>query len=229
MIYLSIMNDFNILIIEDESLIAYKIKKILECENYNIVGIAKDSSKAIHLIQENDVNLIIADITILGFLNGIETVKLIQEGFSIPVIFLTAHQEEKFLKEASQVNYLGYLVKPFIEEDLIREVKLAYYHIKNKSEKNIIQLSDDYNYCIGTSVLKNKSEVIVLGKKEKCFFNILVLNKNNLVSNELVDLLLWNDKIIDDATRRQVLFRLRKKVPELDIETIKGEGYILKV
>jgi len=42
-------------------------------------------------------------------------------------------------------------------------------------------------------------------------------------------LILWRDNVTYDENRRQLLFRLRKKVPELDIKTLKGEGYILKI
>ncbi len=50
-----------------------------------------------------------------------------------------------------------------------------------------------------------------------------------IISNEHVDLALWHTNITNDENRRQLLFRLRKKVPELDIQTIKGQGYVLKV
>ncbi|MGB5918294.1 helix-turn-helix domain-containing protein, partial [Arcobacter sp.] len=57
---------------------------------------------------------------------------------------------------------------------------------------------------------------------------MLIQNKNSVISNEYVDLTLWHDNATYDENRRQLLFRLRKKVPELDIQTIKGVGYILK-
>lgn len=63
----------------------------------------------------------------------------------------------------------------------------------------------------------------------KNFLHTLVLNRNQIVSNEQIDLLLWHDKPVEDTNRRQLLFRLRKKLPELNIETIKGQGYKLIV
>jgi DNA-binding response OmpR family regulator len=224
------MKNFNILIIEDESLIALRIKRFLENNGYQVVGIAKDSSAAIEYIHNHNVNLIIADITISGELNGIETIEIIQKNFDIPVIFLTSHQEDKFLKQAAKVNYKGFIVKPFIEEELIREVKLVfYYHCNIYDDNTLVLLSSNYVYDIQNQIIQKDSVNIVLAKYEKFFLHTLVLNRNQIVSNEQIDLLLWHDKPVEDTNRRQLLFRLRKKLPELNIETIKGQGYKLIV
>ncbi len=223
------MKDFNILILEDESMIALRIKQLLEKNNFNVIGIAPDCIKVINLLQEYEVNLILVDITIKGHLNGIETMMLIQKNFNIPAIFLTSHQEDKFLKQASEVNFSGYVVKPFVEEKLIREVKLAYYRYQNTLNNSLIQLNDGYCYDLNAKILTKEENEIILSKNEKFFLHILILNRNNLVFNESIDQLLWTDTPVDDVSRRHLLFRLRKKVPELDIETIKGEGYILRV
>lgn len=222
------MKNFNILIIEDESLIALRIKRFLENHGYKVVGIAKDSTTAIEHIHNHNVNLIIADITISGELNGIETVELVQKSFDIPVIFLTSHQEDKFLKQAAKVNYKGFIVKPFIEEELIREVKLVFYHYDNDNS-TLVLLPFNYVYNIQSQVIQKDSVDIILAKYEKFFLHTLILNRNQIVSNEQIDLLLWHDKPVEDTNRRQLLFRLRKKLPELNIETIKGQGYKLLV
>lgn len=222
------MENFNILIIEDESLIALKIKQSLEKNNYTVIGIAKDSTGAVEYVQSYNVDLILADITISGYLNGIETIALIQQSFDIPAIFLTSHQEDKILKQAAQVNFSGYIVKPYIEETLIREVKLALLRF-NHNPDSIIQLTSSYHYDINNQIIKKDSKEIILAKYEKNFLHTLILNKNKIVSNEQIDLLLWHNKPVDDTNRRQLLFRLRKKVSGLNIETIKGKGYKLNV
>jgi len=66
MLQLFIMNDFNILILEDESMIALRIKQLLVKNNFNVIGIAPDCIKAINLLQQHNVHLILADITIKG-------------------------------------------------------------------------------------------------------------------------------------------------------------------
>jgi len=154
-------------------------------------------------------------------------VKLIQKSFDILAIFLTSHQEDKFLKQASEVNFTGYLVKPFMEANLIREVKLAYHRYSNTLNDSFIKLKYNYAYDLNTQVLTKDNKEVILSKNEKFFLHILVLNKNSIVLNETIDQLLWNDIPVDDVSRRHLLFRLRKKLPELEIETIKATGYKL--
>ncbi len=222
------MDNFNIIIIEDETFIALRIKQSLVKHNYTVVGIAQDSEEAIKYIHNNNIHLMLVDITISGFHNGIETVALIQKSFDIPAIFITSHQEDKFLEQASKVNFTGYIIKPFMEETLIREVKLAYLRFYSSQTKSLINLTP-YVYDLGKQTLSKNDKEITLSKNEKFFLQILIVNKNKTVSNEQIDTLVWNDNPIDDVNRRHLLFRLRKKLPELDIETIKGIGYRLNI
>ncbi|WP_321469544.1 DNA-binding response regulator [Halarcobacter sp.] len=222
------MDNFNIIIIEDETFIALRIKQSLVKHNYTVVGIAQDSEEAIKYIHNNNIHLMLVDITISGFHNGIETVALIQKSFDIPAIFITSHQEDKFLEQASKVNFTGYIIKPFMEETLIREVKLAYLRFYSSQTKSLINLAP-YVYDLGKQTLSKNDKEITLSKNEKFFLHILIVNKNKTVSNEQIDTLVWNDNPIDDVNRRHLLFRLRKKLPELDIETIKGIGYRLNI
>jgi DNA-binding response OmpR family regulator len=222
------MDNFNILIIEDETLIALRIKQSLQKHGYNVVCMVQDAQSAIECISYNHIDLMLVDITIKGYFDGIETAKLIQKSFDIGVIFITSHQEDKFLEEASQVNFLGYIVKPFMEERLIREVKLAKLRLTNPNETSMLDLKP-YIYDMKKQILKKDNEEIVLSKNEKCFLHMLITNKNAVVYNEQIDCFIWNDNPVDDVSRRHLLFRLRKKVPELDITTLKGIGYKLIV
>ncbi len=223
------MKKINILIIEDMMLTAQKMKRTLQLAGYNIVSIASRSEQAIDVMFQNDVDLIIADINIKGDLNGIETAQLIQKNFNVPVIFLTSYHDDSTLAEASHVNFTGYIVKPYLDSHLLREVKLATFRFGLNDNIKPIKLNNGYMYDIQNKSLLKNDERIILTKKEEQFLHILIQNKNTIITNEYVDLVLWHTNITNDENRRQLLFRLRKKVPELDIETLKGQGYILKV
>ncbi len=223
------MKKINILIIEDMMLTAQKMKRTLELAGYNVVAIASRSEQALDVMFQNDVDLIVADINIKGDLNGIETAQLIQKNFNVPVIFLTSYHDDATLAEASNVNFTGYIVKPYLDSHLLREVKLATFRFGLNDNIKPIELNDGYIYDVQNKSLLKDDEKITLTKKEEQFLHILIQNKNVIISNEHVDLALWHTNITNDENRRQLLFRLRKKVPELDIQTIKGQGYVLKV
>ena len=155
---------------------------------------------------------------------------LIQKSFDIPAFFLTSHHEDRFLTQAARVNFTGYLVKPYLEEALIREVKLVYFRSRHNSAAGTsVELGGGYRYYTEEKSLHAPEGAVALTNSEKFFLHILIMNKNQVVSLEQLDALIWNDKAVDFGNRRQLLFRLRKKVPGLVIETIKGEGYKLVV
>ena len=222
------MKKINILIIEDTTLTAQKMKRTLEWAGYHVVTIASRSETALEAMFKEHIDIIIADINIKGELNGIETAKLIQKNFNVPVIFLTSYHDDTTLAEASSVNFTGYIVKPYLDAHLLREVKLASLRFGLNNKIEAIKLDNEYIYDIQNKVLLKNNQKITLTKKEEQFLYILIQNKNSVISNEYVDLTLWHDNATYDENRRQLLFRLRKKVPELDIQTIKGVGYILK-
>lgn len=223
------MKKINILIIEDVMLTAQKMKRTLQIAGYNVVAIASKSEQAIDVVLNNEIDLIIADINIKGEINGIQTARLIQKNFNIPVIFLTSYHDDSTLAEASNVDFTGYIVKPYLDNHLLREVKLASYRFGLSDKIEPIILSNNYIYDSSKKALFKNNEQINLTKKEEQFLHILVQNKNTLVSNEYIDLVLWHESATCDENRRQLLFRLRKKIPELNIVTIKREGYILKI
>lgn len=223
------MKKINILIIEDMMLTAQKMKRTLQFAGYNVVAIASKSDQAIDTMFNNDVDIIISDINIKGELNGIETSQLIQKNFNVPVIFLTSYHDDVTLAEASNVNFTGYIVKPYLDSQLLREVKLATFRFGLNNNIEPIILNNGYVYDFQNKSLFRNEEKIDLTKKEEQFLHILIQNKNSIVSNEYIDLVLWHSKITNTETRRQLLFKLRKKTPDLDIQTIKREGYILKV
>ncbi|RXJ78463.1 hypothetical protein CRV03_00080 [Arcobacter sp. F155] len=222
------MKKIKILIIEDMMLTAQKMKRTLQLAGYDVVAIASKSEQAIEVMLHNDIDLIIADINIKGELNGIQTAQLIQKNFNVPVIFLTSYHDDSTLEEASIVDFTGYIVKPYLDSHLLREVKLASFRFGLSDKIEPISLNN-YIYDSKNKALFKDSKQVKLTKKEEQFLHILIQNKNTLVSNEYIDLVLWHDSMTYDENRRQLLFRLRKKIPDLEIQTIKGEGYILKV
>jgi DNA-binding response OmpR family regulator len=222
------MKKINILIIEDTTLTAQKMKRTLQWAGYHVVAIASRSENALEAMFKEHIDIIIADINIKGELNGIETAKLIQKNFNVPVIFLTSYHDDTTLAEASSVNFTGYIVKPYLDAHLLREVKLASFRFGLNNKLEPIELSNGYIYDIQNKVLLKDNQAIILTKKEEQFLHILIQNKNQIVTNEYIDLVIWHEYNTYDENRRQLLFRLRKKIPNLDIQTIKGKGYILK-
>jgi len=117
----------NILLIDDEELIIRSLRKLLE-KNAFAVLVAKNGQDALAMVEEEDFDLIVADVRMPG-MNGIETIKTIYENLEkrglkrIPVIFITGYANEEIEQEAETLKPVAYIYKPFEITELVDKVK----------------------------------------------------------------------------------------------------------
>ncbi len=102
----------NILIVEDEAILAMALCDSLESEGYCVVGMASNGAKAIDLFQRNHVDLLLCDINIRGDIDGIETVRQLGAIRPVPVIYLTAFSDIDTVERAKQTGPAAYMTKP---------------------------------------------------------------------------------------------------------------------
>jgi DNA-binding NarL/FixJ family response regulator len=108
----------NILIIEDELLIAQDLSYLLQDLGFNCVGIAKNYERAMFLFNTNDVHLILCDINIEGEKDGIDTALALNKIKKNPVIYLSAYSDHELITRITDTSTYGYLVKPYNERSL---------------------------------------------------------------------------------------------------------------
>jgi CheY-like chemotaxis protein len=104
---------FNIAVVEDEGIVAMDIRKSLEILGYNVAFVSDSGEKAINKLNEIGADLILMDILLKGKMDGIEAAKIIIDEMNIPVVFLTAFEDESTRKRTDLIKNCGYLVKPF--------------------------------------------------------------------------------------------------------------------
>lgn len=108
----------NILIVEDESIVALDIKDKLERLGYTVLAIVSSGEEAIEEVKKATPDLVLMDIVLKGEIDGIETARRIRDDFDTPIIYLTAHSDERTLKRAEITGHFSYIIKPFADEDL---------------------------------------------------------------------------------------------------------------
>jgi CheY-like chemotaxis protein len=120
------MNGESILIAEDDGLIALSLTELLERKGYRIIGPAYSGEMVLRALEESPLpSLILMDIGLAGAMDGIETARQIRQRFSIPLIFLTAYTSESKLERIREVAPDGYLMKPYLECDLLAVIRKA--------------------------------------------------------------------------------------------------------
>ena len=128
------MPKVNILVVEDESIVAKDIEHSLKKLGYNVVGMASTGDRAIELSSETTPDLVLMDIMLKGDMSGIEAAQRIRENQQIPVIYLTAYADESTLSKAKVTEPYGYIIKPFKEIDIHTSIEMALYKHGKESE-----------------------------------------------------------------------------------------------
>ena len=124
----------NILIVEDESIVAKDIQQTLIRLGYNVVGIASSGEKAIQMAQTEQPELVLMDIMLKGDLTGVDVAKIIKEKYGIPVIYITAYADEATISKAKYTEPYGYIIKPFKEIDVKTSIEIALYKYSKQQE-----------------------------------------------------------------------------------------------
>lgn len=125
----------NILIVEDELLIAHDIKSALTKYGYSVSDIVDTGEEAVTKSLTDPPDLILMDITLAGEIDGIEAARQIQEAVEIPLIFLTASNDIETLDRAKKMEPYGYINKPVNDNEIFTNLETALY--KFKAEQNI--------------------------------------------------------------------------------------------
>ncbi len=128
------MPEENILIVEDESIIALSIQNSLHIAGYRVAAITISGEAAIDYAREHRPDLALVDITLAGKMDGIATAEILRSELDIPIIYMTALSDEKTLNRAQITLPYAYLVKPFQERDLRIAIQIALYNHQLESK-----------------------------------------------------------------------------------------------
>ena len=212
-----------ILIVEDNEAIIKGLKYLLEQEDFEVT-VCKTVEQSMNVISKITFNLIVLDITLPDG-NGFELCKYIKQYTDIPVIFLTAKDEEQDVVIGLDMGAEDYIIKPFRAKELISRINNILRRFGGNSNKII---------CKNVEIDIDSKQVFV-DKEEKEFtaleYKILLLLFNNLnktVTREQILDKIWDvaGNFVNDNTLTVYIKRIREKLGNDNIiKTIKGIGY----
>lgn len=126
----------HILIVEDESIVAFNLQQRLSHMGYHVPDVAVSGAETLSLVENCRPDLILMDIHIEGAMDGIDVAARIHESYPVPVIYLTAYSEDSTLERARKTRPYGYLIKPFSERELHATIQMALE--RNAVEKALV-------------------------------------------------------------------------------------------
>jgi signal transduction histidine kinase len=115
----------NILIVEDERVVALHLQDQIEKLGFQVNGMVASGEEALRQIEGKKPDLVLMDVKLKGTMDGVETAALLRTQWKVPVIYLTAYADEPTLERAKVTEPLGYLMKPFTHRDLRVTIDLA--------------------------------------------------------------------------------------------------------
>ncbi|PWL87516.1 MAG: DNA-binding response regulator [Escherichia coli] len=218
-----------ILILEDDFAIAMGLEYSLKNEGY-AVTVCNTVAQAKEAIEKNKFSLYVLDLTLPDG-NGYDVCKLIKSQGDLPVIFLTAFDDEVNVVMGLELGADDYISKPFRIKELLARIKSVLRRYTNDSNDGKIQIK---NIKINTNearVFKNGKEIVLTAMEYRLLL-ILINNRGKILSrNQLLEEI-WDvsGDFVNDNTLTVYIKRLRDKIedepdnPQI-VKTVRGMGY----
>ena len=214
-----------ILLLEDELMLNQAIKEFLESQG-NIVTETFDGNEAISVIQKSEFDLLILDINV-PYIDGLSLLESLHvKKIYIPTIYISALIDIEDISRAFDLGCYDYLKKPFHLQELSLRIKKV---LSTKQEPSLhVKLSANYEYDIQNKTLYFEKEPQTLSKKQQQIIDVLAKNIARIVDFEMFRIYVWNEAIIDNATIRAEVNRLKKILKEDFILNIRAMGYMIE-
>jgi PAS domain S-box-containing protein len=149
------MNKKNLLIVEDEGVTALEIQNKVEEWGYSVVGVLSSGEEAITVALDKRPDLILMDVVLKEKVNGIEAANIIKNSYDVPIIYLTAYDDEKTIEEAKITFPQAYLLKPFNDQELKLTIEIALY--KHQMETRLKRSEETYR-----TLAENAKDIIFI-------------------------------------------------------------------
>lgn len=218
---------WKIFLVEDDKVIAEEIERYLKIWNYEIKRV-KDFQNVFNEFKNFHPDLVLMDVT-LPFFNGYHWCKVIRDNSKVPILFISAADENLNLIMAMDLGADDYLTKPFDLEVLQIKMRALLRRTYEYFETKNIYYEDIILKCDNMIVSREDSEV-ELTKNEFKILEILLEKPGKIISrDEIINKIWQTDSYIDDNTLTVNIMRLRKKLEDIKvfglIKTKKGVGY----
>jgi len=237
--------NINVLFVEDDENIRKETKELLEDIFQKEVIVAVDGkdgfTKYMNYHKENGkyFDLVITDIKMPN-IDGIELTKLIyKENDSQALIVLSAHNESSYLMELVNIGISQFILKPIDFDNFVdvifkvsKDIFLNGSTDFNIEEELEIKLSENLIWDKNNKQLLENGNILKLTKKEFLLIDLLLKSPEKTHTNEEILIHLWKDdvdKSPDITNLKNVISRLRKKVPDLNVENIYSFGYRINI
>ena len=229
-----ILTECKIILVDDEKKILEINKKLLSDSGFSNILTCENAVRADELISDKAIDLVVLDI-MLPDMNGLSLYEMWKKrGINVPVIFLSARDEETSRLKGLGLGADDYVTKPYTPEELLLRIKAVLRRTYHLTENKVVEMGA-VKVDLSSGIVYRPEGQMELTAKEFTLFTKLYDNQGKIVSiNALMDTL-WPDGSFGLENSLVVhIRRLREKIEETPsdpkhLQTVRGLGYRLSV
>ncbi len=214
-----------ILFLEDNLTFAQNTIKLLELYFKEVIH-SVSIKGAFAIFQNENIDMVISDLKVEDgiALNFIEDVRKIDS--KIPIVVLSAHKDEDLLLKAIPLGLTTYAIKPLNFTQFEEILSLCSSQFDKITNSNI-HLKDNIFYDMNKKIILKDNMEITLNQREVLFIELILKNKNSIVSKEQIEERIWENNEMSDSALKNLILRLRKKIDKSIFTTVPKLGYKL--
>jgi len=214
-----------ILLLEDEMMLRGSIKEFLESLSHSVVD-CEDGVSAFDHIKKESFDLLLLDVNV-PMLSGFNLLQKTKEiNIHTPAIFISALIDIEDITMGFTIGCVDYVKKPFhLKELALRIDNISRF--RAAKELNHLILTKNYTYNTANKTLYYLQVPETLSKRQLQIIDLLARNLGIVVDFENFRHYVWGDEMIDNATIRAEVNRLKKSLKEDFIKNIRGLGYMV--
>lgn len=224
--YTKILKQSTILLVEDNIGLRKSLKDTLALYVDDVIE-ASNGQEAIELFNKNNINIVITDVN-MPIMDGLMMTTILRKiNNEIPIVIISAHTEKNLLLDFISLNLIEYIVKPVDFRQLTDVLNKCAKIILDKGLIEI-QITENCIYSFSKKSLLIDDDIIQLTTKEILFLELLIKNKNKLVTRDQVEYEVYDDENMTTSAINNLILRLRKKIGSSKvIVTINEVGFMI--
>ncbi len=220
-----ILKQCKVLLVEDDLKIRSQIEEALYMY-VDVVYLASNGQEALTIFYERNPHIIITDIK-MPIMDGLSLTNVIRnQNTTIPIVVVSAYSEQNLLMGFMDKKLISYMNKPINFDDFSKVLENCAYSLEeNGTIESSLNAEHIYSYS-KKSILKGNT-LIALTPKEITFLELLLKNRDKLVTKEIIEDVVWRDEQMSMAALNNLVAKLRKKTYSSIVINISTLGFMI--
>lgn len=216
------LQSMKMLFLEDNKTFAEYTISFFELYVHSVIHVTNMEDALEYFLNEK-VDIIISDLKVEDGIAIHFIEKIRDTNQDIPIVVLSAHKDEEFLLQAIPLGLISYEIKPIN----FANFKNVLHKCAQKINSTLLFVKNDIYYNPNKKYLLKGEQEVLLSKKESLFVELLIENKNTIITKDDISNFIWENEIMSDSALKNFLLRIRKKVGKDLFYTIQNVGYRL--